>query len=1397
MTSFVRRPRQAASAKFDLDNSAIRQPDAASLRQDLLTGVCRASLVLNPAAALARWVFAFARAARAFFRSRLRSAAARRSAATNAREIAAGRRTRAGLLGALAFFGLAWTVTPAAAGAIAAASDYSTSGDVTIDPTGNGTTTVGSDQNPGSLEITGAATGAYTTGTLDVAPSIPGNSGVSSVIVDQGATLNDDAIVGDGGTATFTNNGTHNVTGNLILGNQSTGNGTYTITGDGSQTTASGALIVGNSGTGVFTQGTSADFGDTTAPSVAVVGGAVIGNASGSTGTYNQVAGTAAFGTPQIPDLANPGNNLPGVEGDVVIGASGQGTYTLGDATQQAPVANVYGSVIIGQNAGSNPNTTPDVPGSTAANPNLVIQGNGALNVYYNGGTSNANPQSSNLFVGLNGNGAVTQTDGSTVYTDGAVVIGANSGGVGSYDLTASGNGAPTLNVGQNLDIGGIQEIPNGAIGDFQSPGPGTPGGVGSLNQSGGTVNVVTDVNIGNQGGTGTYNLSSNAYGVGSLTANTINLGNDNGGGAGGGTGTFNQSGGSSVATNNLLVGNAVGGTGAYTITGDGSQVNVNFAGTAGNPPPQTPNGALIVGNYGTGTFTQGTSGAVGDLTGPSVNVAGDLSLGRFSGSQGTYTINDGTLTVGGGLYVGQASTADNQFIQNGGTVNITGSAGGDSRYTSLNAWAPTITNAGSLVIGGDNPFDNGTGTYTINDGPAASPSILTANFISIGYSGTGTFNQYGGSVTTNGIDMGDCGGCNGSSAAGFYNLTGDGQLTVNGGVSVGDFGYGYFTQNGTSTNTITGTLSIGNGALPTPQSPADPTIPFYNRSGTYELDAGTLSTQYTVVGSQGLGTFTQTGGAHNVQNTLTIGQQNSQPLSGPEGSGSLDNPVFGGPAPGIYNMSGGTLTAGGDQSTGNDTSGAGVIVGDAGNGTFNQTGGSVTSGSGVTAQRGDLIISAQAGSTGAYNIGQTGASPTAPPTLQVYGDAVLGRDGAGSVTVPDGLNDGGTVTVPLAASNGTLAIAGNGTSVSINQTQCCNSIYGGNLIVGFNGTGAVTQTDQSTVYMDHNLVLGANSDGSGSYTLSATSITNGANSGYNLTVGSDLDIGGVQTGIVPAARQHPDPERRIGRVHPELGRRLCGRRRQRRQQRRDRKSERRRRHADGRLRPASRREQQRRRRGRHGNRHPDRRSRDRRQQQRRLVAAVFLERGRHQQFRGHDDGHVRYQREQHADGLRQRRFWREPGRNRQSDDRNGIRFADGRHSCDRQRRRQPDHRRRRLRQPDREQRHAQHRLRPPDRRQRRGRGQSIGRRGHGGRRLPVRPDRFWHKLLHHQQRFPDQWRHLGRPAGHGPGPGAVQSIRRHGHRERHALCRQPERQRGLRAVGRRDAEYGHHERRK
>ena len=987
MNILAQRPCRIVHTGIDFGNSAIGQPTVGSARGGLLAGVGRAALALDPAATLARWVPAFARAARAFFRSWLRSAASRRSVVMCARKLAGRRRLAAGALGALAFFGLAWTVTPAAA----VIASYTTTGDVTVDATGEGTTTIGN-TGTGSLDVTGT----LTSGALDVGAASTGNGAVT---VDLGATLNDDAVIGDAGGGGATIYGAHNVSGNLILGNQSTGNGSYTVDGSGAQLTisfapggnggssypvngtnpnANGALIIGNNGVGSFTQSLTA-VGSNSTPSVSVAGDVVLGYQGLGNGASSDSAGA----------------------------------YTLNDG-----VLTIGGKLVVG------------------------------------GGST-----------GTNGANTFTQNGGSVL-------------------LTGSANGnTDYVGVGNSLGAGAI-----------------FVGGAGS----------------GIGGGTGTYNLNG-----GTLTSNTVNLGNDNGGG----DGTFNQSGASSVTTNNLIVGNAVGGTGAYAITGDGSQLNVNFAGTPGDAAPMSPNGALIVGNNGTGTFTQGTPGGIGDTAGPSVSVAGDLSVGMQSGSQGTYTINDGTLTVGGGILIGQASTANNQFIQNGGSVIITGSAGGDSRYTPLNFWAPSWSNPGQLVIGGEEPSDNGTGTYTMYDGPAGAPSTLTANFISIGYSGTGTFNQVGGSVTTNGIDMGDCGGCNGSSAAGFYNLTGNGQLTVNGGVSVGDFGYGYFTQNGAATtNTINGTLSIGNGAVPTPQYPTDPSIPFYNRSGTYELDAGTLSTQYTVVGSQGLGTFIQTGGAHIVQDTLTVGQQNLQPLSGPEGSGTYDSPVFGGPAPGYYYMSGGTLTAGGDPSPGHDTSGAGIIVGDAGDGTFNQTGGSVTSGV-VGANRGDLIVSAQTGSTGVYNLGVTGQSESNAPTLQVYGDTTIGRDAAGLITfqIPNPAYTQGsnlpmtlTETIPGAASNGTLNIAGNGTSVSINQYTGFNSHNGGNLVVGLNGTGAVTQTDQSTVYLDHNLVLGANQGATGSYTLTATPVSTSPSPGdwstYNLTVGSDLDIGGMQT---------------------------------------------------------------------------------------------------------------------------------------------------------------------------------------------------------------------------------------------------------------------------------------------
>jgi fibronectin-binding autotransporter adhesin len=762
-------------------------------------------------------------------------------------------------------------------------------------------------------------------------------------------------------------------------------------------------------------------------------------------------------------------------------------------------VFNQFGGSVTLTNATAN-NAEPDYVGVA----NGVFTGKLAIG----GGIDQGGNDGGNGIYNLFGGSIDTTGNGIEVGPSGTGVMNQFGGTVNTTFLTMgfSGNGTYNLSGDNSSTVTAFAEtVGYAGTGTFnQSGGVNTIGlnSDGSLQNPGATALEVGLQCCGNSPGTGTYFMTGGILNTGNMVVGD------------GEQGTFIQS--PPIATDpavnvtgNLTVGGAANGTGSYSITGDQSTLNVllapggNGVDGMGNP---NPNGALIVGDAGTGTFVQG--GDPSETTGPAVNVAGDLVLGHQFGSQGTYTLNNGALTVDGNLVVGSASTENNQFIQTGGSVTLTNNAGGSPDYTPVTA--PNFGTA--LYVGGENVGDNGTGTYTMTGG------TLSASTVAIGFSGTGTFNQSGGAVSASFVDLGDCGGCNGGNSAGFYNINGTGQLTTNA-LNVADFGHGEFTQGadlaGNTLVTVNGTLAIGNGATATPNTANSGS---YDRSGTYTLDSGALNTQYTIVGNAGTGAFIQNGGTHAITNALTIGAQNSQPLSGPAGSGTDSNPVFGGPAPGTYTMTGGSLTANGDQSTGNDTSGAGIIVGDAGNGTFNQTGGSVTSGV-ADVQRGDLLIGAQAGSTGNYNLGD---STNGTPTSQVYGDTIIGRDAAGSVTVsvpnPDSTPDNPlpniNVVVPLAPANGTLTIAGDGTSMSVNQYAGFDSHNGGNLIVGLNGTGAVTQTDQSTVYLDHSLVLGANAMGNGSYTLSATSITDGSNSGDNLFVGSDLNIGGQQTDV-------------------------------------------------------------------------------------------------------------------------------------------------------------------------------------------------------------------------------------------------------------------------------------------
>ena len=270
------------------------------------------------------------------------------------------------------------------------------------------------------------------------------------------------------------------------------------------------------------------------------------------------------------------------------------------------------------------------------------------------------------------------------------------------------------------------------------------------------------------------------------------------------GSGAFNNTGGTHNVTGNLILGNQATGVGTYTINGAASQTNVAFVpggnGLA-NPPGSNglardsnnvvtgnnpnANGALIVGEAGTGTVAQGLA----NLSDPgnAVTVAGDLVLGHQTGSQGTYTLNTGALTVGGKMVIGGASQNNNQFIQHGGSVAITGANGGNPDYVGVG----NSNGANSLLIGGGGgDLDNGTGTYTMHGG------TLTTSLIDIGHSGVGTFTQHGGTVNASfAIWLGNCGGCNTGNSSGTYNLSGG---TINAaGEQVGLFGHGLLNQSG------------------------------------------------------------------------------------------------------------------------------------------------------------------------------------------------------------------------------------------------------------------------------------------------------------------------------------------------------------------------------------------------------------------------------------------------------------------------------------------------------------------------------------------------------------------------------------------------------------------------
>ncbi len=280
------------------------------------------------------------------------------------------------------------------------------------------------------------------------------------------------------------------------------------------------------------------------------------------------------------------------------------------------------------------------------------------------------------------------------------------------------------------------------------------------------------------------------------------------------------------------------------------------------------------VGDTGVGAFAQ---------TGGTGGIADSLFLGNSFGSDGTYNLSgSGLLSVQG------TDTPDNyvhEFIGYSGAGTFTQSSGTNSIGSNSSGGS---ANSGQLQIGNDGYLAGGDGTYNLNgNGLLSANAVIMGN---LGVSGTGVFNQTGGTINLDrGIEIN----------RGTYSLGGSGLLSVS---TVGEDlsssgGSATFIQSGGSNAAVI--LYLGNAA---------------GRNGTYKLSGnGLLTAAFEYVGYSGTGSFTQSGGTNSIfiMRFLDLGYAGGSGGAYDLNGGLLIvSGVFGGQGKSTFRLSGGTLQA-------------------------------------------------------------------------------------------------------------------------------------------------------------------------------------------------------------------------------------------------------------------------------------------------------------------------------------------------------------------------------------------------------------------------------------------------------------------------------------------------------
>ncbi len=583
----------------------------------------------------------------------------------------------------------------------------------------------------------------------------------------------------------------------------------------------------------------------------------------------------------------------------------------------------------------------------------------------------------------------------------------------------------------------------------------------------------------------------------------------------------------------------------AVNITWDAGGDTDRDWGTATNwstdAEPTEADVAIIGGNY---TSVVTTSGRVASnvyvgyiaATGTLLQTGGSLSVSRLvvgsaTNTEGTFIMNDGSLTVGVRMVVGasgaataivngananisigenlQVSMSNNNnravFFQNAGTVSVGGSmmlgngtanSGVEGRYAMTGG---TLSVVGATYLGGF--IANATGRLDVTGGSYNSDQIFVGRnghgIMTVGGAATvntANANFFIGEISTHSNTLEVSGNANvtiggglfvtysGTAAKGFLRMKDNGQVIVSGGVMIGRLGThtGQVEMTGGRLVTTNGSLTIGNGGAGSMYVSGTATVDLNSANG--DLVIGSTSVGVTnILEISG-------NGAIEVQDELLMstsadGVRSSIRMSENSRINVGRNTLIGQRA-GSYAeivMAGGELTVTSVFYVGNGSNAVGQL-------TIND---------GIVTTRSVVAFGRVAYATGILAM--------AGGTLSVGGNLEVGNTGYGFVTISGGtLNTAGPLLIPHSGPGGVFEVIGSAPSITIGDATTDDMVINsnGHLKVTFSGGAIAPILVQDDVIINTNGTLTINAIGAvanGTYVI-ATSLNSSAVSGAFLT---------------------------------------------------------------------------------------------------------------------------------------------------------------------------------------------------------------------------------------------------------------------------------------------------------